>query len=245
MRTDSRARHTLGIGFTKAACLGLVSLFGLGCYNPSVKIDGRAALEQQLTRTAIYRAIDQLAIHKRVQQGEWRIMVVAPDPKDEAWVKACLELRLSDLGVKLRINASDDASIVSAYVTYAGTDIDNFYVGLPIPGSGGQALAFYQSITDRGRASIFLSFQDANGKQIGTTEPVDADAHYTDMYFVTFIGPYATTDLDIQTGKRFSELGKDTLRQAGDTLHSADEWILPDKKQASGDASKSDKAGKS
>ena len=50
------------------------------------------------------------------------------------------------------------------------------------------------------------------------------------MYVLTLIGPYATTDLDIQTGKRFSELGKDTLRQAGDTLHTADDWILPEKK---------------
>ena len=130
---------------------------------------------------------------------------------------------------RLSSDSSKDIPVVVACVIYAGTDVDNFYVGIPIPGGGGKAFAFYQSVTERGRASLFLSFQDADGKPIATTEPTVGDAHYKDLYFLTFIGPFALTDLEIETRARLTEIGADTLRQADDSVRAAGDQILPDK----------------
>jgi hypothetical protein len=202
------------------------------CYNPSVSIHQRTALEQQLTRTAIWRAIEQLATHRDALEGEWRVEVLAPNAKDESWIKGALELHLSEVGVKLSSSENPDTPVVVASVVYAGTDIDNLYVGFPIPGGSGQALAFYQSITERGRAKIFLWFRDAEGRTIGTTEPLHREAHYTSIYVLTLIGPIALTDLDIDTTTRVRELGVDTLRHATDATG---EWILPSEREMDGE----------
>jgi hypothetical protein len=220
--------HSITLGLS----IALAAPLAAACYNPAVTIYQRAALEQELTRTAIWRVVEQLAIHKVVLEGEWRVKVLAPNPKDESWIKGALEFRLSQLGVKMSGAESPDAGIVVAAVVYAGIDVDNFYVGFRIPGGSGQALAFYQSITERGRAKIFLSFQDSEGTSIGTTEPLRRDAHYTSLYVLTLFGPIALTDLEIDTATRFRELGRDTLHQAGET---ANEWIQPIKNEDSED----------
>ncbi len=223
MSTRSMAR---GLAMVLAAPLAAA------CYNPSVSIHQRAALEQQLTRTAIWRTIQQLAVHRDALEGEWRVRVLAPNPKDESWIEAALEFRLSQLGVRVSSAENPNASVVVAAVVYAGTDVDNLYIGFPIPGGSGQALAFYQSITERGRAEIFLWFRDSQGRSIGTTRPLQQEAHYSSIYVLTLIGPIALTDLDIDTATRVRELGRDTLHHA---TEAADEWILPSKNEKDGE----------
>ena len=204
--------------------LVLIAALVTGCFNPSVTIDRRSAIEQQLTRTAIWRAIEVQAIHKDALEGRWRVRVLAPEERDADWIQAALELRLSRLGVEIAPPDDAETNVVVAGVVYAGIDIDNFYVGVPIPGGGGQALSFYQSITERGRAEIFLSFRKPDGSPIGTTNPERREAHYKDIYALTIIGPIAMTDLEIETSPRLTELGADTWHQAGQV---AGDWIFP------------------
>ncbi len=206
------------------ATLALIAALVAGCFNPSVTIDRRSAIEQQLTRTAIWRSIQAQAVHKDVLEGRWRVRVLAPEERDASWIETALELRLSRLGVEIAPQDETDANIVVAGVVYAGIDIDNFYVGVPIPGGGGQAISFYQSITERGRAEIFLSFREPDGSPIGTTNPRRREAHYKDIYVLTVFGPLAMTDLEIETSPRLTELGADTWHQAGQV---ADDWIVP------------------
>lgn len=211
----------------RGLAIAFASALAAGCYNPMVAIDQRSALEQQLTRVAIWRTVEQLAVHKDVLEGKWRIAVLAPNPRDQSWIEGALRIRLGKLGVVIASDDDADASVIVAGVVYAGIDVDNFAVGVPIPGGAGQALAFYQSITERGRAEIFLSFQDPTGMTIGTTEPLMRDAHYTSMFFLTLFGPVALTDLEISTGARFREMGLDTLHQADDVADQADDWLVP------------------
>ena len=194
-----------------------------GCFNPAVTIDRRSAIEQQLTRSAAWRAVSELPIHTDALEGAWRVEVVTPDVRETDWVQFALEHRLRGLGVHLASAEGPDVGTIVVGVVHAGTDIDNFYVGLPIPNSGGMALGFYQSITERGRSEMFLSFLDADGQQIATTEVVRGSAHFTDLYVLTLAGPFALTDLDIDTSTRFTELGADTWREAGEKS----EWIMP------------------
>ena len=223
-REGRRAFAARRVALARTLCVAILGALATACYNPMVTVYQRTALEQQLTRTAIWRSVQGLAVHKDVLDGRWRIRVLVPNDRDESWVRGCLQIRLSDLGVDVAAPDDESASTIVAAVVYAGTDIDNFYVGVPIPGSGGQALAFYQSITERGRAEIFLSFRDPAGRIIGTTQPLDRNVHYTAMYFLTIFGPLALTDTEIDTGERFSEMGRDTLSEAGSV---AGDWIVP------------------
>ncbi len=209
----------------------VVVVIASGCYNPAVSIDRRSAMEQQLTRSAIWRAVGRLAIHTDALEGPWKVEVVTPDVRETDWVRLALEQRLRGLGVDLRDPDDPEASVVTVGVVHAGTDIDNFYVGLPIPGSGGMAFAFYQSITERGRAEMFLAFRAADGAAIATSDVVRGDAHFTDVYVLTLIGPFAFTDLDIDTSTRFTELGVDAWREAGER----GEWVMPAKKPSEED----------
>jgi hypothetical protein len=75
----------------------------------------------------------------------------------------------------------EEVSVVAAALAYAGANIDNFDVGLPILDGDGHALALYQSVTGRGRSEILLSFQDDIGVSLETTDVAEATAHYTDQ----------------------------------------------------------------
>jgi hypothetical protein len=208
---------------TRNAILILLPLLVQGCFNPLIQIDARTAMEQQLTRTAIIRAIDQLAIHKDVLTGEWGLQILAPNSRDESLIRGRLRDRLATLGAKVHNTPKDGASLISAWVIYAGTDIDNFYIGIPLPGLGYQTLSFYQSITARGRAEISLTFSDRTGKPFARTGSAFGGAHFTDLYFLTFIGPFSLTDLETETPSRLLELGKDTWRRTGQM----GSWIVP------------------
>jgi len=213
---------------TEVILLLVAATLVAGCFNPAVTIDRRSAIEQQLTRSAIWRTVGALAIHKDTLEGPWRVEVVAPDVRESDWIQLALEHRLKGMGVDVRRAEDTEAGTVIVGVVHAGTDIDNFYVGVPIPGSGGMALGFYQSVTERGRAEMFLSFVEADGDPIATTEVVHKDAHFTDMYVLTIIGPFALTDLDIETSTRLTEIGADTLREATER----GEWVLPGKERS-------------
>ena len=220
----------------RAMAITCVAALAVGCFNPAVEIYQRSALEQQLTRAAIWRTIQRLAVHKAALEGKWKVMVLAPNPRDESWIRGALILRLYDLGVNVVRGEHPDASTIVAGVVYAGMDIDNFAVGIPIPGGDGRALAFYQSVTERGRAQMFLSFMDAQGAPIGTTDPVERDAHYTAIYVLTAFGPLALTDIDINTADRFSEMGMDTIKHGRDAAILADQWIMPPREEEEADA---------
>jgi len=105
---------------TKGLAISLAASMAAACFNPSLTIDRRSALEQQLTRSAIWRSIQELAVHKDVHEGKWRIKVLAPNPYDESWIRGSLELRLSELGVTMSSEDDEEASVVIVAVVYAG-----------------------------------------------------------------------------------------------------------------------------
>ena len=195
-----------------------------GCYNFDKKTDGRTALEQQLTRTAIARAIDKVAIHKAVLQGTWKIDVVAPYIWDKDWIRAYLRRRLSTLGAKISRDEKLQVPIVEVGVIYAGTDIDNFFIGIPLPGTG-NVLGFINTISDKGRARIGLTFWSKEGTIIGQTPEAVGSAYYKNTWYLTIFGPFGYTDLDVKMSGRFSESAKENW----DQVKEAGEWIVPDK----------------
>ena len=67
--------------------------------------------------------------------------------------------------------------IVEAGVVHAGSDIDNFYVGIPLPGTG-NVVGFINTITDKGRARIGLTFWSEEGTIIGQTRESVGSAYY-------------------------------------------------------------------
>ena len=206
------------------ASILIVTLLLGGCYNYDKSTDGRSALEQQLTRTAIARAIDKLAIHKRVLEGTWKIEVVAPYRWDMSWIRAYLRRRLATLGAKISRDQNADLPIVEVGVVVAGSDVDNFYVGIPVPGTG-SILGFINSITEKGRARMALAFWNEQNELIGETPVTEGSAYYKSTWYLTLFGPFGYTDMDIKTSGRFGDIAKENwtqVREAGD-------WILPKK----------------
>ena len=139
--------------------------------------------------------------------------------------------RLAALGVNVSTDESAPLPVVEARAVFAGSDIDNFYVGVPIPGSSGKAFSFYQSITERGRARIGLTFWSADGKLVGQTPSVDASAHFKDVFVMTFIGPFGFHDVEHVDVQRVFETGADSIRGVKKTQ----EKIVPGAEEEPGD----------
>ena len=180
------------------------------CFNPLMVVDGRTALEQELTRTAILRAVDQIPLEQEVLSGAWKIEVVTPDAEDADWIKSLLRQHLVSQGATISIDKTASLPVIQADVRFAGSDVDNFYVGIPLPGGGGKALSFFQSITERGRAGLGLTLWSKEGKLLGQSPQVKGSANYTDIFLLTVVGPISFTDLeDIRTSGRLVQMGKD------------------------------------
>ncbi|MDG2305042.1 MAG: hypothetical protein P8R42_10365 [Candidatus Binatia bacterium] len=177
-------------------------------------VDGRTALEQELTRTAILRAVDQIPVDEAISSGSWKIEVVGPDAEDAGWIKSALRQRLVSLGATISNDQAASLPVIQADVRFAGSDVDNFYLGVPIPGGGGKALSVYQSISEIGRAGLGLSLWSESGELLGRSPEARGAAHYSDVFFLTLIGPISFTDLeDIRTAGRFVQLGKDKWKK--------------------------------
>lgn len=195
---------------------GLVLLLGLlpgllsACFNPAMVVDGRTALEQELTRTAILRAVDQIPVDETILGSPWKIEVVSPDAKDAAWIESLLRQRLVAQGVTIPTDNTASLPVLQADVRFAGSDVDNFFVGVPIPGGGTKALSFYQSITQLGRAGLGVTLWSEEGKMLARSPEVRGRANYTDVFLLTVVGPISFTDLeDIRTAGRFLRMGED------------------------------------
>ena len=197
------------------------------CFNPLMVVDGRTALEQELTRTAILRAVDQLPLDKVVKGGAWQIQVVTPDAEDADWTKSLLRQHLVSHGAKISMDKTAELPVIQANVRFAGSDVDNFYVGIPLPGGGGKALSFFQSITERGRAGLGLTLWSEEGKLLGQSPQVKGTANYTDIFLLTVVGPISFTDLeDIQTAGRLVQMGEDKWVK----VREIKEWDSPPEK---------------
>ncbi len=212
-----------------------LSAFISACFNPGTKIDGRTALEQQLTRGAILRAVNKLPALKEVRDGRWKITVVSPDAHDDSWTYAQLRQHLIFLGADISTNPSEDLPLIEAVMQVAGSDTDSFIIGFPIPGTmGSSSISIFHDNSQRGRAQIQLNFWTKDGRLIAQTPAVYAETHYSDLTFLLFIGPFSFTDLDnIETYGRFMNIGEETWKSTrqlfkhSDTL-ATDVWIVPD-----------------
>lgn len=215
----------------RGPCVVVLALMLGGCLNPSMTIDERSALEQELTRTALARAVERQAIHKAVLDGTWKIEVTAPDARDRDWIESCLRERLVTLGAKISRDEHAELPTVEARVVMAGSDVDNFYVGLPVTLSGTyQMVSFYQSVTQYGRARMGLTFWSEGGEVIARAPDVRTRAHFTSLFVLTVIGAFSSNDLGDRTWGRFLELGEDDWRQ----VREAEEWIVPPKDEPPG-----------
>jgi hypothetical protein len=193
-----------------ALFFGLLPILISACFNPLMVVDGRTALEQELTRTAILRAVDQIPLNEAILSGAWKIEVVSPDAEDADWIKSLLRQHLVSQGATISVDKTASLPVILADVRFAGSDVDNFYVGIPLPGGGSKALSFFQSVTERGRAGLGLTLWSEEGKLLGQSPQVKGAANYTDIFLLTVIGPISFTDLeDIQTAGRFVQMGED------------------------------------
>ena len=213
---------------------GLLSPLLVGCFNPAMRVDNRTALEQQLTRTAIFRAVNELPIHRDVLEGSWRIEIVSPDSIDDGWTRTLLRERLVSLGADISTDTSEELAVVEAVVLFAGSDMDSFVLGIPIPGSlGTKSVSLYHENYERGRARIRLNFWTRDGELLAQTPAVPAEAHYGSVFFFTFIGAFSYTDLEgVETYGRFAEKSLDTwgeVQPYGEQIEPAtsDAWIAP------------------
>ena len=194
----------------RALLLGLLPMLLSACFNPMMVVDGRTALEQELTRTAILRAVDQIPLNDVDLSGAWKIEVVTPDAEDADWIKSLLRQHLVSRGATISVDKTASLPVIQADVRFAGSDVDNFYVGIPLPGGGGKALSFFQSITERGRAGLGLTLWSEEGKLLGQSPQVKGSANYTDIFLLTVVGPISFTDLeDIRTAGRLVQMGED------------------------------------
>lgn len=208
-----------------------------GCFNPALKVDGRTALEQQLTREAILRAVETVPLHRSVLEGPWRVEVVSPSGDDDAWTRTLLHERLVAHGADVAPAGSEKVSVVQATLLFAGSDVDSFAIGLPIPGTlGTSSIGFYHENVERGRAQVRLNFWDVEGGLIAQTAAALGTAHYGDYFLLTFFGPFSFTNLDdVKTYGRFIEKGEDAWRRLEDldesdpdTSSHDSEWIAPE-----------------
>lgn len=203
-------RGPSGQKFLRTFLFGLLPLLISACFNPLMVVDGRTALEQELTRTAILRAVDQIPLNKAILSGAWKIEVVSPDAEDADWIKSLLRQHLVSHGATISVDRTASLPVIQADVRFAGSDVDNFYVGIPLPGGGGKALSFFQSVTERGRAGLGLTLWSEEGKLLGQSPQAKGTANYTDIFLLTIVGPISFTDLeDIRTSGRLVEMGED------------------------------------
>lgn len=216
--------------------IGFLSALLAGCFNPTMMVDNRTALEQELTRGAIFRAVNQLPIIKNVLDGSWRIEVVSPDKIDDGWTYTLLRQHLVALGANISTKASENLPVVEAVVHFASSDLDNYILGFPFPGSmGTSSVSLYHQNSERGRARIHLNFWTNGGKLLAQSPAASGETHYTDVTLLTFVGPFTLTDLtDVKTYERFMEKGVDeewesirrTSTQTGGTTSNV--WITPE-----------------
>ena len=196
----------------------------IGCFGPMMTVDGRTALEQELTRLAIQGAIRNLPVHQDALSGTWRLSITAPNAKDVSWIQSCLELTLQQAGVSLSHDPAADVPEIEARVLMAGSDIDNFAVGVPASLVGGrQTLSFYQSISEYGRAAISLVFWNPGEEAPRVTPEINHRVHYTTQYFLTIFGPISGNDIEERTWGRFLDVGADSFMQA----KRRGQWIIP------------------
>jgi len=210
-----------------------------GCFNPKMMVDNRTAIEQELTRGAIFRTINQLPIIQEAREGHWKIELASADKTDNSWTRSLLRLHLTKLGANISTKTSDDLPVIEAVVQFAGTDIDSWILGIPIPGTMGQSsISFYHDDGQRGRARIYLNFWTAEGKLLATSPAFTGETHYTDITFLIFVGPFSFTDLDdVHTYGRLFEHLEDKYDRSVRVLTEPDAttseaWINPDTNKA-------------
>ena len=204
------------------------------CFNPKMMVDNRTAIEQELTRGAIFRAVNQLPIIKQALDGRWKIELASADKTDDSWTRTLLRQHLVTLGADIPSKAADALPVIEAVVQFAGTDIDSFVLGVPIPGTLGESsISFYHDNGQRGRARIYLNFWTSEGKLLATSPAFSGETHYTDVTFLIFIGPFSFTDLDdLHTYGRLEEHFEDKWDRSVRAMTESDEtaadtWIIP------------------
>ena len=126
--------------------------------------------------------------------------------------------------------------MVEAVVHFASSDLDNYILGFPIPGSmATSSVSLYHQNSERGRARIHLNFWTNGGKLLAQSPAASGETHYTDVTLLTFVGPFTLTDLtDVKTYERFMEKGVDeewesirrTSTQTDGTTSNV--WITPE-----------------
>ena len=216
-----------------------LSVLLAACFNPKMMVDNRTAIEQELTRGAIFRAINQLPIIKETLDGRWKIELASADKTDDSWTRSLLRQHFVKLGVDISTKAADNLPVIEAVVQFAGTDIDSFILGVAIPGTmGASSISFYHDDGQRGRARIYLNFWTPEGKLLAISPAVSGETHFTDITFLIFIGPFSFTDLDdVHTYGRLFEHLEDKYDRSARVLTEPSEttseaWITPDTKKA-------------
>ena len=216
-----------------------LSVLLAGCFNPKMMVDNRTAMEQELTRGAIYRAIKQLPIIQEAREGHWKIELASADKTDDSWTRTLLRQHFVKLGIDISTKATDDLPVIEAVVQFAGTDIDSWVLGFVIPGTmGASSISLYHDDGQRGRAQMYLNFWTSEGKLLAISPSFTGETHFTDITFLMFVGPFSFTDLDdVHTYGRLFEHLEDkydrsvrVLTEPGETTSEA--WINPDTKKA-------------
>ncbi len=169
------------------------------CFAPLKQVSGRTAIDQQLTSTAISRAVDKLECDLEPLGNRYRIVVTAPNHVDTRWVKTCLERRLQSEGAPGGQADSKELPTLEAVVAFAGSDVEGVLWGIPlfyptfaVPFGH---ISLWKSETQLGRARIGLLLWDENGKLLREVPEADGEAYINNQTFFIFFGPFVFTDL--------------------------------------------------
>jgi len=182
--------------------LVVLLLAAAGCFAPVVSVSERSALEQQLTSAALQRSVAKLDLRGLPREPAYALELSVPVGSDEALIRACVEERLANEGVRLRRgdDAADEGPTLRAMVPFNGVDLEGTLLGLPfvvpgLPVALGD-ISIYRSSQLTGRARIELSTRDEERLALVFAAASEASRYYRNFTFLTFVGPFRWTNLE-------------------------------------------------
>lgn len=218
-----------------------------GCYAPLQTPPARGALEQQVVAEAIRAAVDRLDLDALALSHDlaYEVSVRGLVETDRQWVQACLEERLTRNEIQVSRGApergprpgapqrslpagapGDEAAPeavtrLEVVVAYAGNDLEKTLIGFPlfvpgVPVALG-SLSLYDASTTTGRARLGLRAWDGQ-RLVRTLPEVQESRYHRSMTFLTFLGPFRSTDL-----ATWEEPGSESHEEQAEDTEPADE----------------------
>ena len=178
----------------------ILALLGSGCFAPLKDAELPSAIEQEMTSAAITGSVAALQVEALDARSVYLLRIAAPTGVDTALIRARLQQRLAQAGVRLQPETASDGPVLIAVVPFAGVDAEATLFGIPfavpgLPVALGD-ISVYKSSTLTGRARVELSAWSADRVEETTLPAAEDSRYFRNFTFLTFIGPFRSTNLD-------------------------------------------------